>query len=223
MPDQPILYFVRHGRTEANVERRFAGWSDDPLDEVGRDQAAALAERLSAEGIEHVFTSPVRRAVETARILAEAWDGSLHTVHDLREIEIGPWKGLTEDEVEAAFPEAYERWRRAPAAFELDGREPLAAVRERALRGADQIARALLSGGPSPAVAVTHLAVLRVLWLTARGRDLAHYHEVEGPFCEVFPLRWEGRGKLAASGSAPAESASGRDEPGRPEDVRRRR
>lgn len=208
MPDQPVLYFVRHGRTEANVERRFAGWSDDPLDEVGRDQAAELAERLAAEGIDHVFTSPVRRAVETARTLADAWDGSLHTVHDLREIELGPWKGLTEEEVEAAFPEAYERWRRTPSAFQLEGREPLASVRERALRGTDQIARSLLSAGGAPAVVVTHLAVLRVLWLTAEGRDLADYHEVAGPFCEVFPIRWEGRGELAAAGPAPAGSAA---------------
>lgn len=204
MPDNPILYLVRHGETEANLERRFAGWSDDPLNETGRSQAAGLAARLAGEEVDHVFTSPVRRAVETAEILADAWGASVRTVHDLHEIELGAWKGLTEPEVEAAFPDAYAAWRREPAGFDLPGREPLESVRDRALRAADQIARTLLSADSVPAVVVTHLAVLRVLWLTAGGRPLSAYHEVDGPFCEVFPLRWEGRGALSPAGDAPA-------------------
>lgn len=204
MSDQPLIYFVRHGRTEANVEGRYVGWSHDTLDETGRAQATGLAESLAAEGIEHVFTSPVRRAVETAGILAEAWEASVRSVHDLHEIEIGPWKGLLEREVEERFPEAYAVWLSDPTRLRLAGREPLEVVRERALRATDQIARAVLSADSTPAVAVTHLAVLRVLWLTAQGRPLSRYHEVEGPFCQVFPLRWTARGKLAPAGPAPA-------------------
>lgn len=204
MPDNPLLYLVRHGQTDANVEHRYVGWSDDRVNEAGRAQAAALAAELAEEGIEHVFTSPVRRAVETAEILAEAWDASVRSVHDLHEIEIGPWKGLLEREVEERFPEAYALWRTDPTRLELDGRESLENVRDRAVRAVDQIARSQLSATEAPGLVVTHLAVLRVLWLTALGRPLAKYHEVEGPFCEVFPLRWTGRGRLEAAGPAPA-------------------
>ena len=79
----------------------------------------------------------------------------------------------------------------------------LDALRERALRAADQIGRAQLSAGAAPAVVITHLAVLRVLWLHATGRPLSEYHEVSGPNCRVFPLRWLGRGKLETAGPAP--------------------
>lgn len=204
MPDEPLLYFVRHGQTDANLAKRYAGWSDDRLNEAGRAQAAALGDRLAEEGIQRVFTSPVRRAIETAEILADAWEAPVRSVHDLREIEIGPWKGLLQREVEERFPEAYEVWLRDPTRLELAGREPLEAVRERTLRGVDQIARSLLSADAAPAVAVTHLAVLRVLWLTAQGHPLSDYHAVEGPFCEVFPLRWTGRGKLVPAGPGPS-------------------
>lgn len=203
MPEEPLIHFVRHGETDANVEGRYVGWSDHRPNQTGREQAAGLAERLAGRGVRRVFTSPVRRAIETAEILAEAWDASVHTVHDLHEIEVGPWKGLLESEVEERFPEAYEVWRRDPTRLELAGRESLESVRDRALRGVDQIARSLLSADSDLAVAVTHLAVLRVLWLTAEGRPLSDYHAVEGPFCEPFPLRWTGRGRLVPAGTAP--------------------
>lgn len=208
MPEEPLIHLVRHGRTDANVEGRYVGWSDDRLNETGREEAAGLAERLAGRGVRHVFTSPVRRAIETAEMLAEAWDASVRTVHDLHEIEVGPWKGLLESEVEERFPEAYDAWRRDPTRLELPGRESLEGVRDRALRGVDQIAHSLLSADAEPAVAVTHLAVLRVLWLTAEGRPLSEYHSVEGPFCEPFPLRWTGRGKIVPAGPAPTRDDS---------------
>lgn len=204
MSDNPLLHLVRHGRTDANLDDRFVGWSDDALNAAGRAEAAELAARLAGEGIEGVFTSPVRRAVETAEILADAWDASVHTVHDLHEIEIGPWKGLLEREVREGHPAEYADWLRDPAGFRLPGRESLEEVRERTMRAVDQIARSQLSAGDAPAVVVTHLAVLRVLWLTTQGRPLADYHQVEGPFARVFPVRWTGRGKLEPAGAAPA-------------------
>lgn len=203
MPEEPLIHLVRHGQTDANVEGRYVAWSDHRLNQTGREQAVGLAERLAGRGVRRVFTSPVRRAIETAEILAEAWDASVHTVHDLHEIEVGPWKGLLESEVEARFPEAYDLWRRDPTRLELSGRESLENVRDRAHRGVDQIARSLLSADSELAVAVTHLAVLRVLWLTAEGRPLSDYHSVDGPFCEPFPLRWTGRGRIVPAGPAP--------------------
>lgn len=206
MADNPILYFVRHGETDANAERRYAGWSDDRLNRRGRTQAAGLADRLAGDGIRHIFTSPVRRAVETGEILADALDASLRSVHDLHEIEVGPWKDLSEKEVKTRFPEAYAIWRADPTQLELGGREPLERVRERTLRAVDQIARSQLSEVDAPVVVVTHLAPLRVVWLTAEGRPLSEYHEVEAPFCEIFPIRWIGRGKLEPAAPPPAPS-----------------
>lgn len=209
MAETPLLYVLRHGETESNAARRFAGWSDDPVNETGRKQAEALAERLAPEGVRHVFSSPVRRATETARVLTDRLDATVRTVHDLHEIDVGPWKGLTHEEVEERWPEAYARWKEDPAGFELDGREALERVRDRALSALNQIGRSLMGEDDASAAVVTHLALIRVLWLTATGGALSDYHEVEGPFCEPFPIRWLGRGRIEAAGPAPEPPAGG--------------
>ncbi len=201
--DFPLLHFARHGETDANRGLRYSGWSDDPLNDVGRAQCAKLAAEMESLGVEHIFTSPVRRAVETAQIIAARLGADVRTVHDLHEIELGPWKGLTEGEVASVFPDAYRAWKETPHTLLLEGRETLDAVQERALRAADQIGHAQLAAGAAPAVVITHLAVLRVLWLHATGRPLSEYHEISGPNCRVFALRWSGRGRLETAGPAP--------------------
>jgi broad specificity phosphatase PhoE len=196
MPETPVFYLLRHGETDANVARRFAGWSDDHLNDRGRQQCVDLADRLAGEGIEAVYTSPVRRAVETAEILAGQLGARVRTVHDLREIDVGPWKGLTEDEVVAAWPTEYAAWRDAPHRLQLSGREALSDVQGRALEALDQMAHARLSASEAPVLVVSHLAALRVLWLAATGRALAEYQDVAAPHCEVLPVRWLGRGTI---------------------------
>jgi broad specificity phosphatase PhoE len=206
MADSPLLYLVRHGQTDANVAARFAGWSDDHLNELGRRQCAQLVERLEADAVEAVYTSPVRRAVETAEILATGLGARIRTVHDLHEIEVGPWKGFTEEEVARDWPNEYAAWRDEPDRIVLEGRETLQSVQERALEAVDQIAHAQLTGSEAPAVVVSHLAVLRVLWLAALGSEISAYHSVTSAHCEVFPIRWVARGRI---------------EPGRPTDPAR--
>lgn len=203
MPDESLLYLLRHGETDSNVAGRFAGWSDDPLNEKGRAQCEAAAERLAGEEVRRVFSSPVRRAAETAEILAERLEATVRTVHDLHELEIGPWKGLTRREVEGKFPDAFREWRERPEAMTLDGRERLEGVRDRALRGLNQIGRSLIDEDGEVAAVVTHLAVIRVLWLTAGDRPLSAYHEVRGPHCGLFPLRWRGRDRIEVAGPPP--------------------
>ncbi len=206
MPENPLLYLVRHGQTEANVAERFAGWSDDRLSERGREQARGLAKRLASGGVTRIFASPVRRCVETAEILSAELEVDVRTVNGLREIGVGPWKGFTAEEVRSRWPEDYRTFLERPHEFRLDGRETLEEVRQRALGAIDHVAHSLLGGPDLPAVVVTHLAVIRVLWLSAQGRPLADYHQVRGPFCEPFPVRGMGRGRLEAAGAAPRQA-----------------
>lgn len=208
MPENPLLYLVRHGQTEANVAERFVGWSDDRLSERGREQARELAARLGSGGVARIFSSPVRRCVETAEILSGELEVEVRTVHGIHEIVVGPWKGLTAEDVRGRWPEEYRVFLDRPDEFRLQGRETLQEVRNRAVEAIDRVAHSLLGGPERPAVVVTHLAVIRVLWLGAQGRPLAEYHRVKGPFCEIFPVRWTGRGRLEAAGPPPPEAAS---------------
>lgn len=104
------ILLARHGETDWNRERRFQGHADPPLNDLGRTQARELATRLAGEAVVAVYTSPLRRAHETALIVGEALRLAVETRPALREIDVGSWQGLTRDEIEARFPEDYRRW-----------------------------------------------------------------------------------------------------------------
>jgi broad specificity phosphatase PhoE len=103
-----VLLLARHGETDWNRERRFQGHADRPLNDVGRRQALELAELLRGEVLATVYTSPLKRASETARIVAEQLDLVPRELEALREIDVGDWEGLTIEEVRARYPAALD-------------------------------------------------------------------------------------------------------------------
>jgi probable phosphoglycerate mutase len=119
------LLVVRHGQSVWNAERRWQGRADPPLSELGRRQAAAA----EPGDVDVVVTSPLRRAHETAEILAAATGAPLAEVHaDLQERAAGEWTGLTRAEIARRYPGAPGSGRRPP------GYEPDADVRARVER-----------------------------------------------------------------------------------------
>lgn len=101
---------VRHGETDWNRDNRFQGHADPPLNEAGREQAHALAAELSTQTFAAAYTSPLRRAAETAAILAGALQLQAVADESLMEVDVGSWSGLTRTEVEARFTEGFARW-----------------------------------------------------------------------------------------------------------------
>ena len=104
------ILLARHGETDWNREHRFQGHADPPLNETGRAQARELAERLSGEGVRHIYASPLARARETAEIVGERLGVPVAVVPALMEVDVGSWSGLTRSEVQERFPEGYRRW-----------------------------------------------------------------------------------------------------------------
>jgi len=111
LPDGLTLYFARHGQTQANVERRFSGYKDTPLTLLGLEQAAQVGnilkrERGAASGY-HFVCSPLARAVTTMKIARTAMglpaDGYA-TDNRLKEINLGCWDQLTDEEARAQSP-----------------------------------------------------------------------------------------------------------------------
>jgi broad specificity phosphatase PhoE len=104
------ILLARHGETDWNREGRFQGHADPPLNRTGRDQAVELSVALMAEDLAAVYSSPLRRALETAEILAASRELEPVIVAALQEVDVGSWSGLTRTEVEQRFPEQYARW-----------------------------------------------------------------------------------------------------------------
>ena len=119
-----ILYCVRHGESTFNVEGRLQGQSDEPrLSPLGLKHAAALASTLSSLPIDAVYSSPLTRAMETARPLAAALKLSLFTDDRLKEINIGIFQGTLAAELSDNFPEGAARWRTQDPDYRIPGGE----------------------------------------------------------------------------------------------------
>ena len=101
---------VRHGETDWNRERRFQGHADVPLNASGRAQVAALAEQLVGQRFAAAYTSPLRRATESAEILGVRLGLVAVPSDALKEVDVGSWSGLTAPEIERRYPDGYSRW-----------------------------------------------------------------------------------------------------------------
>ena len=96
-----LLYLIRHGRSLWNAQNRMQGQADPPLDDTGREQARALAERLKGETFNAIYCSPLLRAKETAEIVFTAHGLPIQFDDCLMERHLGEWTGLTWEEIQA--------------------------------------------------------------------------------------------------------------------------
>jgi probable phosphoglycerate mutase len=168
------VFLVRHGATILSAEDRFAGATDVPLSDEGREQVRRLAQRLGAEEISAVFASPLGRTMETASILAQPHGLPVQPIDGLREISHGRWEQMTRQEVERQFPEEAEEWGRDPFTFAPLGGESGLAVTARALPALMEIIRAHL--GRSLLV-VSHKATIRLLLSSLLGFDPRRFRD----------------------------------------------
>ncbi|HEV8440613.1 MAG TPA: histidine phosphatase family protein [Methylomirabilota bacterium] len=163
------LVLVRHAETAWNRERRYQGWQDTPLSELGRTQADAAARLLAAQPLAAVWSSPLQRARDTAAAIAAAQRLTVQEEAAFKEMRFGQWEGLTRDEVSARFPDAYQMWAQSPHQAVVPGGETLAEVRERVLRGLGDLREA--HDGQTVCL-VAHGISARLLILEALGLGL---------------------------------------------------
>ena len=169
------LFLVRHGRTGWNKEQVFRGHKDVPLDEVGREEALLVGERLKGEGIKAVFSSPLSRAKETAEAIAQFHTVEVQVVEGLIDLNFGEWEGLSLKEVKKRYPDLYEQWQKTPHKVIFPGGEGLAAVRSRAMGAVKDI----INRHPQEAVAlVSHRVVLKVLICALLGLGNSHFWNI---------------------------------------------
>jgi broad specificity phosphatase PhoE len=151
-----LLTLVRHGQSRENAAGRWQGRSDGPLTAAGRRQMQALAERLVARGTyAAIYTSPLGRALESARLLAPRLGGvPVYTEAGLAEYDFGVWDGLTPAELLArGFWEAVSR----DPTFAPPGGEPFA---EAVARVVGVLRRIAVERGGERAVIMSHGLVL---------------------------------------------------------------
>jgi len=152
---EPVtFYFVRHGESEANAARLFAGRSDSPLTARGRQQAEAVADTLAGTKFDRIVATPLHRSLDTAQVIARRLGLPVEIEPDLIEIDVGDKTGAAWDEI-AALPD----WRDDGFVAWPNG-ETLEAVLARGLRALRRLARESPGG---TVLVVGHGGVTRIL------------------------------------------------------------
>jgi broad specificity phosphatase PhoE len=171
-----LLLLARHGQTDDNLEPiRAQGFSDTPLNEVGRRQARELAERMAGEWIASLWCSDLSRAAETARIVGARIGLEPRADPRLREGNRGDWEGKLFIDIKAEDPEGYAAWRRAGEDFRFPGGESL---REQS----DRVAAALTDIAATddlPALVICHRGSIRAMLCRSDPRGLAAFHDYD--------------------------------------------
>jgi broad specificity phosphatase PhoE len=190
------LYLVRHGATQLTAEDRFAGDIGVDLSADGRSQAERLAVRVRDHSISAIYSSPLSRAVETARIIATGCGLEPRLSDGLREIHHGHWEGLTRQEVETGFAAEYSAWEEDPFTFAPEGGESGVSVLARALPALREI---VVRHAGLNVLAVSHKATIRLLLSSLLGFDPRGYRDRldQAPAClNVLDFRDPVRARL---------------------------
>jgi broad specificity phosphatase PhoE len=182
------LILIRHGETDWNVEGRYQGQADPPLNVQGIVQAHQLAEELRGVDLNVLYTSPLRRALQTAQILAETLGLPLHIEPRLVEINQGDWQGYLRADIAASYPELFRRWQTEPWTVTPPQGEDLAQVQVRVYAAVDEI----LAQQQGQCVGlVTHRIPIALIKVRYQGLDpdVVRTLELPNTYWEEIPMK----------------------------------
>ena len=203
------ILLVRHGLSSFNLEHRIQGRDDlSSLTDEGVRQALATGEALRDLPITAAYSSPLRRAKDTASALLAAQGGGLTAQldDDLLEVDLAPWSGLLGTEVRERFPQEHRLWRQHPEQLILqrsDGGSyaPIQELMEQAGRFVNKLLKSHdpASSQPQTVLVVGHNAILRCLLLTLLGLPASGFRRlrVENASLSVLNLTTGDAGGMA--------------------------
>ncbi|TLN05496.1 histidine phosphatase family protein [bacterium] len=170
---EPIL--ARHGETVWNIEKIYRGRADVNLDEVGIKQAELLGKYLSNWELEAIYSSPLKRALDTANIIARYQKVGVNVAECLIDFDYGEWQSLPEQEAKRLYPALHNEWHNNPHKVKMPGGESLEDIRKRANEVVDDV----LSKYQGSVVLVSHRVVNKVLICSLLGLDNSHFWNIK--------------------------------------------
>ena len=167
------IYFVRHGQTIWNVEKRFQGLSDSPLTELGITQAKLLGEKLKDIKFDKFYSTSLKRAYDTANYIKGNREQKVEIFDDFVEISMGDMEGIKQEDFKKLYPEQvknffFNQLEYNPSSF---GGESFLEVRERVIRGLNKFIE--LNKNYERVLVVSHGATLKTLLHYISGKDIS--------------------------------------------------
>lgn len=192
------LILIRHGETGWNVQGRYQGQANPPLNACGRAQAERLAQSLREVGLDMLYASPLRRAWGTALVVAQVLHLPLYEEPRLKEILLGEWQGMLYQDIMTQYPELLRDWKENPWSVRPPGGETLSEVQRRVYQAVEEI----LARHEGRCVGlVTHETPLAMLLMRFRGLGPEVVGQLHWP-----NTHWE---EIRVAGSLSADVAQG--------------
>ncbi len=141
MSQKTTLLVIRHGETEDNVARRPQGQEHGVLTRFGVAQAQALGKRLVSYEFSHLYSSDLKRAYDTADLIAQQTGHSITAEQCLRERHFGVFQGILWSDIEQLYPEAYHSYRSGDPDYVVPGGESTRQLYERSVSCFERLAR----------------------------------------------------------------------------------
>ena len=133
------FYFIRHGETLWNTEGRYQGWTDISLSSVGKQQAELLGKRFKNIDVDEIYSSPLKRAKDTANEIAKYKSKDIFISENFKEINFGEWEGHTVVELKEKFGEHYTKFLESPHKCDFPGEGSFSNVIKRIEIGINKI------------------------------------------------------------------------------------
>jgi phosphoserine phosphatase len=186
------IFLVRHGETDWNQTHRFQGRIDIPLNKEGKNQADALALTLKDEPLVAIYSSPLIRAIETARLISKFHPSTpLIEEQSLTEMDLGEFDGMEAAYWSAHYQDFFKTWRSTPGSLRMPGGESLQEVQVRAIDTLEHITKLYPSGGSL--LLCSHNFVNRALLCEALGLPLDRFRDVQQDTATLNILYMQGR------------------------------
>jgi broad specificity phosphatase PhoE len=184
------LWLVRHGQTDWNIEGRWQGQANPPLNIVGYEQAQALVKELAGLEFEAIYSSDLQRATETALLIAKNKGLSVQTDSRLREINLGEWEGMLGTEIAQKYPAFWAERENNPLGSHPPGGESIMELARRVIPAMSEISEKHLQGS---VLVVSHGLALAVF--------LCHVHNL--PLQQAFQQIPENARPIIVDGQPP--------------------
>ena len=172
---ETIVYLVRHGETNANAGIKFAGSSDIELSDNGRAQVSTLTDFFRNVRVDKVFSSPLKRALATARAVVGDKGIDINVDHELREINCGKWELLSFDEVDRRYPGQLIMWLKYTHMLRMPEGDTVEEVRVRATRA---LLRILRENEGKSVVITSHMMTLHTIVISLLGIPNYKMHSI---------------------------------------------
>jgi broad specificity phosphatase PhoE len=181
------ILLIRHGDTDWNVEEVFRGRVDIELNDIGIKQAQLLVKYLEDVPIEAVYSSPLKRALKTAQIIAASHRINVKTTQELIDFDYGEWQGMSHGTVKEKYKVLYDEWLKNPHLVKMPKGESLDDVRQRATNLVDRI----IAKHEGTVALVSHRVIHKVIICALLGLDNSHFWNIRLDTCGITTFVYE--------------------------------